>query len=214
MQHLNFDGIVRSLAASGSRRKAILAGAAALLVTDFEIVPGKSRRTSSSVLDKRRKRAEKRGENARNKKSKDGRASGKKGKESFSKNCRRFVVSAGPDPNDRFEHIDDDVLIELIPKGKKGVPTVLLRDDNNAPNGPNGDHPRATPFTAKVGDSIHIVARNEVVGGCELDEVWIHCTEGRGGKVKLTDAVTPEECSRNASKVGVFFDETVRITNR
>jgi len=214
MRHQSLDEIVRVMAAPGSRRHAILAAAAALLAMGSEIVSGKNRRTPSSVLDKRRKKAEKRSENAKNKNSKDKKASGDKAQGSFSKGCRRFVVSAGPDPNDRFEHIDDDVLIELVPRGKKGTPKVVLRDDNNAPNGPNGEHPRATPFTAKVGDSIHIVARNEVVGGCELDEIWIHCTEGRGGKVKLTDAVTPEECRRNESKVGVFFDETVRIANK
>jgi hypothetical protein len=61
---------------------------------------------------------------------------------------------------------------------------------------------------------VHIVARNEVVGGCELDEIWLHCVEGRGGKVKLTDRITPEECESDANQIGVFFETTVRITNK
>ena len=47
------------------------------------------------------------------------------------------------------------------------------------------------PFSAKVGAEVHIVARNEVAGGCELDEIWLHCIEGRGSKVKLTDRIAP-----------------------
>ena len=70
------------------------------------------------------------------------------------------------------------------------------------------------PFTARVGDQVHIVARNEVVGGCELDEIWLHCVEGRGGKVKLTDSITPEECQSDANRIGVFFETTVRIKNK
>ena len=70
------------------------------------------------------------------------------------------------------------------------------------------------PFSAKVGAEVHIVARNEVAGGCELDEIWLHCLEGRGGKVKLTGRISPRECGRDANRIGVFFDKTVRIKNR
>ena len=82
------------------------------------------------------------------------------------------------------------------------------------PNGPNGEHLSVAPFTARVGDQVHIVARNEVAGGCELDEIWLQCVEGRGGKVKLTDSITPEECRSDADHVGVFFETTVRINNK
>ena len=73
---------------------------------------------------------------------------------------------------------------------------------------------RVAPFTARVGDELHIVARNEVAGGCELDEIWLHCIEGKGGKVKLTDRILPEDCQADANRVGVFLDTTVRITNK
>jgi len=70
------------------------------------------------------------------------------------------------------------------------------------------------PFTARVGDQVHIVARNEVAGGCELDEIWLQCVDGRGGKVKLTDSISPEECQDDANRIGVFFETTVRIKNK
>jgi len=124
------------------------------------------------------------------------------------------VISAGPDRDDKFQHIDDDLLIELIPKGKKGGAKTLLEDDNDSPNGNDGDHLKVNPFTARVGDKIHIVARNEVAGGCELDEIWLHCIDGRGGRVKLLAATTPEECRSDAGKVGVFLDEIVRIKHK
>jgi hypothetical protein len=139
---------------------------------------------------------------------------GAQAKSAFPKDCRRFVVSAGSGRDDKFQHIDDDLRIELIPKGKKGGAKVLLDDDNRAPNGNDGAHLKIPPFTARVGDRIHIVATNAVAGGCELDEIWLHCIEGKGGKVKLTDRITPEECAANADKVGVFFDRTVRIKKR
>ena len=131
----------------------------------------------------------------------------------FSRKCRRFVISAGPNRNEEFQHADDDFLIQIIPKNGGAAKTVF-NDDNNGPNGPNGDHLSVPPFTARVGDQVHIVARNEVAGGCELDEMWLHCVEGRGGKVKLTDAVTPAECQSDANRIGVFFETTVRIKNK
>jgi hypothetical protein len=123
------------------------------------------------------------------------------------------MISAGPDSKDRFQHTDDDLLIEIIPK-KGGGAKVVFDDDNDAPNGPNGDHLGVTPFTARVGDQVRIVARNEVGGGCELDEIWLHCIEGRGGKVKLTDSISPEQCRSDANRIGVFFETTIRITNK
>ena len=103
------------------------------------------------------------------------------------------------------------MLIELYPNGTKKGAEIILNDDSNGPNGPGGSHPRPPAFKARVGDRIHIVARNEVAGGCELDEIWLHCTEAGGGKQKLTDAITPEECSGKADQVGVFFETVVRI---
>jgi hypothetical protein len=119
----------------------------------------------------------------------------------------------GPRRTDKFRHVDDDLRIEIIPKNG-GTPKIVLNDNNNAPNGPEGDYLRVDPFSARVGDQVHIVARNEVAGGCELDEIWLHCIEGRGGKVKLTDRISPRECRRDANRIGVFLDKTVRIKNR
>ncbi len=171
-----------------------------------------------SPLERRRKRADersrKRGEGkSRNKNKSNGKKKRKvKAKETgFSAKCERFLISAGPSKTDRFKHIDDDLFIELLPAG--GTPRVLFKDDNDAPNGPGGSHPTVDPFTAEVGDRIRIVARNEAAGGCELDAIWLHCLDGKGGSVKLLDAVTPKECKKDANKVGVFLDTTVRIRN-
>lgn len=174
--------------------------------------------SAKTPLERRRKRAEERSRKRSDGKSrKKGKGNGKKqgknkARESgFSAKCERFLISAGPSKTDRFKHIDDDLFIELLPAG--GTPRVLFRDDNDAPNGPGGSHPTVDPFTAEVGDRIRIVARNEEPGGCELDAIWLHCLEGKGGSVKLLDAVTPKACKKNADTVGVFLDKTVRIRN-
>ena len=74
------------------------------------------------------------------------------------------------------------------------------------------EHAFRAPFL-ELAEDIRIVARNEVAGGCELDAIWLHCLEGKGGSVKLLDPVTPNECKKNANTVGVFLDTTVRIRN-
>ena len=190
----------------GRRSLALLAAALPAAL----IVPAGAK--DQSPLDRRRKRAEKRSGKRSSGKSRGKSKDKKKAKETgFSASCERFLISAGPSKTDRFKHIDDDLMIELLPAG--GNPKVLFKDDNDSPNGPGGSHPTVDPFTAQVGDRIRIVARNEVAGGCELDAIWLHCLEGRGGSVKLLDAVTPNECKRDANTVGVFLDTTVRIRN-
>jgi hypothetical protein len=185
MQQTAIDLVARALAVSGSRRQA-LAVASAMIVG---AVPTVARRRRDSAEP-----ASTRGS-------------------AFSRKCRHFVITAGPNRDDRFQHTDDDLLIEIIPR-KSGAAKTVFNDNNKAPNGPNGDHLSVAPFTARVGDQVHIVARNEVAGGCELDEIWLQCIEGRGGKVKLTDSITPEECRSNANRIGVFFETTVRIKNK
>jgi len=185
MRQSAIDLLARALAKSGSRRQALTIAGAMVL-------------GGTSVEGRRRKDSAERG-------STRGAA--------FSRKCKRFVITAGPNRNDRFQHTDDDLFIEIIPKNGGAAKTVF-NDNNKAPNGPNGEHLSVAPFTARVGDQVHIVARNEVAGGCELDEIWLQCVDGRGGKVKLTDAITPEECQSNANRIGVFFETTVRIKNK
>lgn len=207
------DQLTALLARLQGRRNVALV-AAALSAALF--VPAEAR--DKSPLDRRRKRAEERSRkktdgNPRNKNKGNGKnkRKGKAKETGFSAKCERFLISAGPSKTDRFKHIDDDLFIELLPAG--GNPRVLFKDDNNAPNGPGGSHPTVDPFTAAVGDRIRIVARNEEAGGCELDAIWLHCLEGKGGSIKLLDAVTPKECKKDANTVGVFLDKTVRIRN-
>jgi len=185
MRQTAIDLLARVLAGSGSRRQVLTIAGAMVL-------------GGTSVEARRRKDSAERG-------STRGAA--------FSRKCKRFVITAGPNRNDRFQHTDDDLLIEIIPKNGDPAKTVL-NDNNKAPNGPNGEHLSVAPFTARVGDQVHIVARNEVTGGCELDEIWLQCVEGRGGKVKLTDSITPDECRGDADHIGVFFETTVRINNK
>ena len=135
--------------------------------------------------------------------------------EKFDRSCRRFEISAGPKRGGKFKHIDDDLLIVLIPKGKKGRRRkILFEDDNGEANGDNGKHLKVDPFKARVGDRIQIIARNAQTGGCELDEIWLHCTESGGGKVRLSKRITPEDCRADWNRIGVFFEKVVRIRNR
>src|SRR5690349_5575182 len=56
-------------------------------------------------------------------------------------NCKRFILAAGNNPTDEFQHIDDDLRVVLKPKGEpKSKWRVLLDDHNGTPNGPGGDH--------------------------------------------------------------------------
>ncbi len=188
MQPTGIDRLARALALPRSRRQALFAAAA--VIVGAEVRPAEVRRKRT---DKQQR--------------------GSAGGSTFSKRCRRFIITAGPSRTARFEHTDDDLLIEVIPK-KGGDSKIVFEDDNNSPNGDNGEHLRVAPFTARVGDEVHIVARNEVAGGCELDEMWLHCIEGRGGRVQLTDQILPEDCRADANNIGVFFETTVRITNK
>jgi hypothetical protein len=185
MRETVVDVLARAFAASASRRRALaIAGS---MVIGANPVRARRRRDSNQRRST--------------------------GGAAFSRTCGRFVISAGPNRNDEFQHIDDNLLIEIIPRDG-GASKTVLNDNNNGPNGPNGEHLSVAPFTARVGDQVHIVARNEVTGGCELDEIWLQCVEGRGGKVKLTDSITPEECRSDADDIGVFFETTVRINNK
>jgi hypothetical protein len=211
MAHWTTDQFSRMLGKVHGRRSFALLGAA-LSASLFSPTVAKDK----SPLERRRKRAEKRSgkrDGGKTRSRDKGKKNGEdKAKETgFSASCERFLISAGPSKTDRFKHIDDDLFIELLPAG--GTPKVLFKDDNDAPNGPGGSHPTVDPFAAEVGDRIRLVARNEVVGGCELDAIWLHCLEGKGGSVKLLDAVTPNECKKDANAVGVFLDTTVRIRN-
>jgi hypothetical protein len=205
------DHFSRFLATLQGRRS--LAAVVAALSTSLVMPAGAK---DKSPLERRRKRAEKRSEKRSGGKSRGngknkGKKKGKARETGFSASCERFLISAGPSKTDRFKHIDDDLFIELLPAG--GPPRVLFKDDNDGPNGPGGSHPTVDPFAAQVGDRIRIVARNEVAGGCELDAIWLHCLEGKGGSVKLLDAVTPAKCKKAANTVGAFLDTTVRIRN-
>lgn len=209
MEDRRFDWLARALAEKGTRRRLALVGAASVVLAGGAVPGSARRRRDRTRRDRDSSRSGRRNndDNARRKKDKN------RGRVivPFARSCDRFVISAGPSPNDKFKHIDDDLHIELIAKGKRGGIRVLLRDDNNSPNGPDGDHLRVEPFEARVGDRIHIVARNEVAGGCELDAIWLHCTQGSNGRVKLTDRITPEECRNRANSVGVFFEKMIRI---
>jgi hypothetical protein len=188
MQQFGIDRLAHAMALPRSRRLALIAAGAIFFGADAHRATARRRKNGSGNRGSAKQSA-------------------------FSKKCRRFTITAGPNRNDRFQHTDDDLLIEIIPK-RGGAARVVFDDDNDAPNGPNGDHLGVTPFIAKVGDEVRIVARNEVVGGCELDEIWLQCVEGRGGMVKLTDRITPEECRSDADRIGVFFETTIRIKNK
>jgi hypothetical protein len=187
MQSPGFDLLARALASPRSRREALIAAGFIVLGAVPHRAPAQRKQ--------------------RNQPQRGSIGSG------FSRKCRRFIITAGPGRADAFQHTDDDLLIEVIPR-RGGSTKVVFDDDNNSPNGNNGEHLRVSPFTARVGDEIHIVARNEVAGGCELDEMWLHCIEGRGGKVQLTEQILPEDCQPDANAIGVFFETTVRITNK
>src|ERR671916_394396 len=84
MRQTTVDMLARALAMPGTRRRAITAAGA--LFIGVKPVAARKRRDGDE------------------RKSTRGTA--------FSRKCKRFVISAGPNRNDRFQHTDDDVLIE------------------------------------------------------------------------------------------------------
>jgi hypothetical protein len=156
MQQASIDRIARALSTPGSRRLILPAVGSLILAATSHSAWGKKKKRDEPTEARRKRRSKKQRDDRKNRDK-----SSKDKNSSFSRDCRRFVISAGPDRDDKFQHIDDDLLIELIPKGKKGGAKTLLEDDNDSPNGNNGDHLKVNPFTARVGDKIHIVARNE-----------------------------------------------------
>jgi hypothetical protein len=189
------DRLARALAAPHSRRQAVHTVAAAL--TGVHALPAAAQHPGT----------DKKPRNQDRNKNKDRKKNDKKS--TIPRNCERFVISAGPDKDDKFKHIDDDLFIELIPKGRNVHREVLLKDDNGLPNGDNGKHLSVKPFTAKIGDRIHIVATNAEKGGCELDEIWLHCIESKGGEMRLTKRIKPENC--NGDQLGAFLNALIRI---
>jgi hypothetical protein len=126
-------------------------------------------------------------------------------------NCTRFILAAGSKKTDKFRHIDDDLQVWVIPKGRKKKSKLVFKDDSQGPNGPHGRHIQPIKFKAKVGDQLEIIGINAVAGGCELDEMYLFCDSGGGGGKgeKLMDHY---ECnSSEGGKTGVFFDKKFRI---
>jgi hypothetical protein len=125
----------------------------------------------------------------------------------FDRDCRRFRLAAGDDPDRRFNNLDDNLLVEVQRKGGRNWETVW--DDTNDDNvNFRGEPFRIPPFDAKVGDKLRIQAFN-LGGSCELDEIWLFCERGRHndrGKRLTAGVGRDDSCAE-----GQFFEETYRI---
>lgn len=121
----------------------------------------------------------------------------------FDRSCDRFVIAARN--RKKFEHVDDNLLVELQAKGGRRWKTVWddrTDDDVNF----NGQPFRIEPFRARIGDKIRISAYN-LGGACDLDEIWLFCADGRGtGKRVLSRYGEDASCAP-----GKFLEETFRI---
>ena len=123
------------------------------------------------------------------------------------RNCDRFILAAGPDSEDRFKHVDDDVRIELRRRGSRR-PVVLLNDNDGTAND-GGRHIAPIEFNAEYGDVLRIVATNKQAGGCGFDEVQLFCKGWRRGKKLLDRTVCrPRERDRLDYE---FLDESFRL---
>lgn len=121
----------------------------------------------------------------------------------FDRNCSQFQIAARD--RKKFEHVDDNLLIEVQAKGSRRWKSVWDdRTDDNVNY--KGDPFRVKPFRAKVGDKIRIRAYN-LEGQCDLDEVWLFCADGRGTGKKLLNRYGP----KSSCPAAQFVDETVRI---
>lgn len=94
--------------------------------------------------------------------------------------CTRWVIAAGSSPFDKFQHVDDDFLVEVRPKGGGGWSEVFF-DNSGGANGVDGRHLDPIEFRANTGDKLRITVFNRQAGGCEFDEVWLYCKGSRRG---------------------------------
>jgi len=120
--------------------------------------------------------------------------------------CRKFVLAPSRDPDQKFRHVDDNLLVEVIKKGSRGRTETVWddTDDNNVNFG--GENFRIPAFKARVGDRLRVRAYN-LGGPCELDELWLFCKGSRRGRRLSTGFERKESCPTDRP----FFDETFRI---
>jgi hypothetical protein len=126
----------------------------------------------------------------------------------FSRSCDRFVLVGKNNRNGKFDNVDDNMLIELIPKGRKRG-KVLWDDTSDDQVNFRGEPFRVKEFKAKVGDKIRIRGYN-LEGPCEMDEIWLFCARGGVGK-RVRKAYKSSNCPSGAYPSGLFYDETFRI---
>lgn len=137
------------------------------------------------------------------------------GAAAFDRNCRRFILSAGSNPEDKFRHVDDDLLVELQRKGRRGWKTIF-EDDNGTPNNEKG-RIKPVKFRARVGDKLRITVHNSEGTGspddsCEFDGAWLFCDErGSRGKQVVRRYQRTRVGSGNCRANANFIEETFRI---
>jgi hypothetical protein len=126
----------------------------------------------------------------------------------FDGDCRKFILAPSRDRRRKFNNVDDNLLVEVIEKGRRGKTRTVWddTDDNNVNF--RGEPFRIPPFKARVGDRLRIQAFN-LGGSCELDELWLFC-KGDSRGIRLDDGVRKDESCAE----GRFFDETFRIGRR
>lgn len=132
----------------------------------------------------------------------------------FDRDCTRFILSAGNRRTTEFEHVDDDLEIELQRKGSRHWKTIYLDDDGTANE--NGKHASPVKFRAQVGDKIRITATNGAATAgsqaCELDEIWLFCDDRNSRGKRVFDGYDRTEVGSGNCRVnGVFVSETFRI---
>jgi hypothetical protein len=124
---------------------------------------------------------------------------------SFSRDCDRFVLVGENKRKGWWDNVDDNMLIELFPKGSKRSEVIWDDTTDNQVNY-QGQPFRIKEFDARVGDKIQITAYN-VEGTCELDEIWLFCADGGRGK-RMRDAI---KSNTDCPASGMFWQGKFRI---
>ena len=126
----------------------------------------------------------------------------------FNSDCRRFILAPSRNRDQKFDNVDDNLLVEVIEKGRRGRTRTVWDDTDDDNVNFRGEPFRIPPFKARVGDRLRIQAFNRG-GSCELDELWLFCKGERRGML-LHGGVSPKA----GCETGRFFDETFRIGRR
>ena len=187
MRETVVDLLARAFGASGSRRRA-LAIAGAMLMARIRLQPAGGETLTSG---------------------------GRRAGAAFSSNMQAIRHhSAGPNRNEEFQHIDDNLLIEIISKGRRRHQDRLERQQQWSKRAERRSLEGASIYRSGWRPGAHRRPQRSRRGLRVGRDLASLCRGSWRARSSSLTASRPEECQSDANRIGVFFETTVRIKNK